>query len=323
MKNKICVIGVYFGKFPNYFALWLKSCACNPTIDFHLFTDCEVVDSPANVFWHKTTLAEIKNRATNILGFEASLERSYKICDYKVLYGLLFSDFVSSYDFWGHCDFDLIFGDLSCFFDAYKLYDYDRFNALGHLSLYRNTETVNNYFRLDGGRHSYREVYSSEKNCVFDEMPGMTQIFLKNNLPLFTKRIYADIASIYDRYRIIENYCLDAKPVNYPYQIFYWENGKCFRAYFVNKALYKEELQYVHFKKRPNFTVDFDVDEVNAFYITKYGFWPKQGEVTLDVIRRYNPYKGMFYEWMEKQIYKCKEFKKRGVRYINRKFFKR
>ena len=38
MKSIAFVIP-YFGKFPNYFSLWLQSCRNNPTIDWLLFTD--------------------------------------------------------------------------------------------------------------------------------------------------------------------------------------------------------------------------------------------------------------------------------------------
>lgn len=39
MKNRIGIIGIYFGKLPNYFDVWAKSCASNPSVDFHVITD--------------------------------------------------------------------------------------------------------------------------------------------------------------------------------------------------------------------------------------------------------------------------------------------
>ena len=38
MKS-ICLIIPYFGKFKNYFPLFLKSCSYNPTVDWLVFTD--------------------------------------------------------------------------------------------------------------------------------------------------------------------------------------------------------------------------------------------------------------------------------------------
>ena len=38
-RYKVCVIGVYFGKLPEYFNLWLKSCEYNKDIDFLIVSD--------------------------------------------------------------------------------------------------------------------------------------------------------------------------------------------------------------------------------------------------------------------------------------------
>ena len=35
--HKICVVGIYFGRFPEYFPLWLNSCGYNKTIDFNYY----------------------------------------------------------------------------------------------------------------------------------------------------------------------------------------------------------------------------------------------------------------------------------------------
>jgi hypothetical protein len=46
----ILIIVDYFGKWPKWFDMYLKSCELNPTIHFRVHTDCPVpVDSPANV----------------------------------------------------------------------------------------------------------------------------------------------------------------------------------------------------------------------------------------------------------------------------------
>ena len=245
--NDICVIGVYFGKLPEYFPLWLKSCSRNLSVDFLIFTDQTVDQLPENVHCHPMCLPEIKQRAENVLGFPVCLEKPYKCCDFKPLYGLIFRDYISEYQYWGHCDFDMIFGDLQCFFTEYGVRSYDRFLPLGHLSFYRNTEEVNNRFRCTGGLVDYQTVYTSDKNFAFDEIPGMTKIYLENYFSIFTKRIFADIASVYRRYRIIEEYTLDEKAENYPHQIFYWEKGKVYRAYYKENQLYTEEYIYIHF----------------------------------------------------------------------------
>ena len=149
--NKLCVIGVYFGNLPNYFSLFLKSCQFNKTIDFYFFTDSVESKEMGNIFFVNMKLEEVRARASEVLGFDAVLSRPYKCCDYKILYGEIFKDYVGKYDYWGHCDFDLIFGDLQSFFDQYQLYDYDRFLTRGHLAMYKNTKEIDKEIDLFTG----------------------------------------------------------------------------------------------------------------------------------------------------------------------------
>ena len=37
--EKIAILTVYYGNFPPYFDLWLRSCEFNETIDFYIVTD--------------------------------------------------------------------------------------------------------------------------------------------------------------------------------------------------------------------------------------------------------------------------------------------
>ena len=84
-KNKKCILILpYFGKFNNYFELFLKSCALNPGYNWLIFTDCkDEYNYPKNVCVVKMTLEELHKRANEKLGFEVSLDAPYKLCDYK------------------------------------------------------------------------------------------------------------------------------------------------------------------------------------------------------------------------------------------------
>ena len=66
------------------------------------------------------------------------------------MYGEIFEDYLLGYDFWGMCDMDMIFGDLSRFITTDILEKHDKIYQLGHLTLYRNNKEVNGRFRLDG-----------------------------------------------------------------------------------------------------------------------------------------------------------------------------
>ena len=111
---KICVIGIYFGKLPQYFNLWLKSAEANSQIDFLIFTDCEYSPLPRNVRFVEMSLLDVKERADAVIGFDTELSKPYKCCDYRPCFGLMFSDYLKGYDYWGHCDFD--FREYNCLF---------------------------------------------------------------------------------------------------------------------------------------------------------------------------------------------------------------
>ena len=301
MDNKIAIVVAYFGKFPHYFPLWLRSCEYNETIDFIIVTD-QIFDTlPQNVRIVKMSLSEMQERASKILGFEAKLGRPYKCCDYRPMYGVIFNDYLETYDYWGHCDIDLIFGDLQSFFIKFNLYDYDKFGCLGHLSLYRNTDKVNNAYKIQS--HNilyYKDVYTTDNSCIFDEVNGITAIMLQNGFKVFTQRIFIDIVTMYSRYRIIEVYPLDEKAVNYPVQSFYWSEGKVFHVYVKDNAISQDEYIYVHFQKRPNFDVNEKLIKADSFYITKYGFFVKQSHYPeIRELKKLNPYYGVIYERVE------------------------
>ena len=303
--NKIAVVVVYFGKFPNYFGLWLKSCEKNPTIDFLVMTDQQLENRPKNVIVKPMTIECMREKASSVLGFAVKLDRPYKCCDFRPLYGLMFGEELKNYDYWGHADIDLIFGNLQYFFDKYRLYDYDKFGALGHLALYKNTDKVNNAFKLQGGDVDYRQVFTTEDNFIFDEVEGITKIMRINGFKVFTKRIFVDIATRYKRYRMIDSYSLDESAKNFPAQTFYWEDGHIYHAYYEKGQFSKEEYLYAHFQKRPNFHVLFNCKNENAFYITNTGFYIKKGNPTRKQVLRLNPFYGAIYERLE---FICREY---------------
>lgn len=318
--NKIALVVAYFGRFPNYYPLWVKSCSYNPTIDFWIFTDQIIEDLPANVKCVKMTLLEMKNRATKVLGFEAALSRPYKCCDYRPLYGLMFADFLQQYDYWGHCDIDLIFGDLQKFFNDNNLYNYEKFGMLGHLSLFKNNEKVNKAYMISNNHMNYRDVYTNEKNMFFDELCGISTIMKESRFKVFTKRIFVDIATMYHRYRIIDVYPLDNKPKNYKFQTFYWERGKTYHVYLKDGIICKDEYLYIHFQKRPNYQINPLLLSAKSFFITNTGFLAGSLETMVkEDFQKLNPYFGYIYELIEDII---NSYKSRIQGYIRRKLDK-
>lgn len=295
---KICIIGIYFGDFPVYFSLWLNSCKYNGTIDFLIITDQKIIGTPANVSIINMSFNEFQNLVQSKFEFPISLERPYKICDFRPAFGVICEEYLKEYDFWGQCDFDMIFGDLRKFLNDDILRSYDKILPLGHLSLYKNTKENNDRFKLYGSLvGNYKKVFTTDKSYAFDEIYGAYQIYKTNKYTVYDKRIFADISSIYTRFR------LALKDVNYNYQVFCFDEGKIYREYFINGEYKKDEFIYLHIKKPKDLKIKCSPKSWNCFFITNKGFYEKKYNAKLADIENYNKFHGSLYEWYEKEKY--------------------
>lgn len=312
----VCIVGVYFGEFPNYFELWLKSAEMNSTIDFMIFTDQKYTQLPTNVKLVNMNIKTMKELAENKLKFKISLERPYKCCDFKPAYGLIFEDYLQQYDYWGHCDFDLIWGDLRYFIQKFELQKYEKFLSLGHLSLYRNTARNKKCFMLAGSSvGDYKKVFQDEHNFAFDELDGIYNIYIENNIPMFSERIFADISKIYKRFKLALN------DINYDHQIFYWKDGHIYRAFKKDNEILIDEFMYIHFKERGVMRINNINSNSCMFFITPFGFvGSEDGIISLNIIDDMNPFLGKTYEDEELKAYVYSE-KKRLIKSKLKKLF--
>lgn len=299
---KICVIGIYFGKLPQYFNLWLKSAEANSQIDFLIFTDCEYSPLPRNVRFVEMSLLDVKERADAVIGFDTELSKPYKCCDYRPCFGLMFSDYLKGYDYWGHCDFDMIFGNIIAYLEKFDIKKYDKFLSQGHLAFYRNTIENNNRFWMTGSKCGEQsEIFTLPEAFAFDETSGIGSIYKENNYSYFDKRIFADITPIHNRFTLTGN------DKNYKKQVFYWKEGKVYRCYKDKNELKVEEFIYIHFQKRGDLVVHNSNELDRAFFITKKGFYPMKSERVMNSdIKTYNPYYTAIVEKYEEFIHSCK-----------------
>ncbi|HEY5462609.1 MAG TPA: DUF6625 family protein [Hanamia sp.] len=177
MKHKIGIITYYLGNMPWYFSYFLHSCRYNPTIDFIIITDgvVERNDIPPNVFIHKKSIDKFKNIAAKKLGFEVSVMHPYKLCDLKPAYGFLFPEMLKSYDFWGHGDIDVMYGNIRDFMTDEILDNYDVISSrhdyvAGTFSLYKNTDQMNKLFMQS---KDYKKVFTNPEHFCFDECSNL------------------------------------------------------------------------------------------------------------------------------------------------------
>lgn len=279
---RILIITCYIGKLPQYINLWLKSCANNPAFDFLLVTDQDMeVILPSNVCLERCSLNQVKERFQSCLDFPIALERAYKLCDYKPIYGLAFADKLEEYDFWGHCDIDMIFGNLKSFITDEKLKNYDRIGSFGHLTLYRNNSCINELFKKRGAAFNYEEVFQSSYNYGFDERYGMNLICAKNNIDFWNPEhsLIADKAISGSGLR------LDYTP-NYEKQLLIWKDSNIYHYYLGedNIVTYDEKM-YFHFSKT-DYRCPKDMKTSN-YYLRSYGCEiRKYNKITPEEIKR-------------------------------------
>jgi len=288
-QNKICIVCPYFGPLPNYIDLVFKSCSYNKSIDWLIYSDCEnYLFKTDNVKIVKCSLEEFRKKIQDRFDFKISLKTPYKLCDYRPAYGYILEDVLSEYDFWGHCDLDMVFGDIRGFCPDEVLSKYNKIFTRGHLALYRNTPEVNRYYKSKGTKTSYETVFSSSNSWGFDEMSGINQILREHNIPQYSSvdRI-ADIGTLHYQFKLPSIIINQLK--NYRGQVFYWEDGHIWRAFIYKGEIFTNEFAYIHFKQRKFAVFDFDKQSnYLGFFITPEGFKGKETDLQLDDFNIYN-----------------------------------
>ena len=303
--KKIIIIIPFYGKLPDYFDIWVDSISNNSTVDFLFVTDLKIpISTPKNFKVFQMSFDELKVLIQSKFDFKIVAENPYQLCDYKVAYGLIFEEYIKEYDFWGHCDADQIFGDIRRFVTEDLLEQYERLYYLGHFSLYRNNEKINNFFKLPGALFDYKTVYSTDNWYSFGEVSGTLQITLKNKISLYSSIDFCDVLSMHDRLLFYGD------KVNPKHFIFYYENGKVIRAYLENNEVKTDEWMYIHLQKRK--MLDNRTNKAGAYYIKAHEFIDKStnGIPTKEEILKLSDYRGQIKEWYETIIYYLNKIKR-------------
>lgn len=167
---------VYYGDWPRYADLYLKSCRANPNIDFLLFTDLKLeIDSvlEKNVIVHKISFEDVVRTLRNRLGINASSDDPYKLCDLRPAYGLIFQEYLSDYEYWGWSDVDVVLGRTGPFLedlDGYDVWCVREKWTTGSWTLLRNDEKINTLFKRSP---DWKMIFQSSQSWAFDECGGV------------------------------------------------------------------------------------------------------------------------------------------------------
>lgn len=118
----------------------------------------------------------------------------YKVCEFKSLFAHLFPEAVEGYEWWGHCDTDLVLGNLTKFFSPDLLEKNDIISggskpSWGPFTLYRNIPSVNTLYQqirkhapmerifADGGYHYFDEWNNLVRKGSNTSMTGMIRLY--------------------------------------------------------------------------------------------------------------------------------------------------
>lgn len=292
--STLLLIIPFFGKFNNYFHLFLKSCEYNPSINWLIITDDDTpYNYPSNVKVRYMSFAELRQKIQSNFDFPISLPHPYKLCDYKPAYGYIFAEELKGFDFWGHCDNDLIFGDIRAFLTPDIFLKYDKILCKGHLSIFRNNEQMNSFFMVNSN-NAYKAVFETPFNVAFDEWGPVGILNVFNRL-LSPESFWK--SSCFDDPNALLHYFLPVgkeseQKTNIIYRFSY---GKLMKLHTTTDGLHQtineEEVLYTHLQKRP-MSVNTDCD--NEFLIVPNRFIPNINNLSLDTLYKLAGYK-LFY----------------------------
>nr|WP_294565427.1 DUF6625 family protein [uncultured Rhodopila sp.] len=179
------------------------------------------------------------------LGIAVEIESPYKVCDFRPVFWALLTQATRPYQYWGHCDIDMVFGNLGNYITRDLLAQYDKIFTVGHLTLYRNCSLANEMFSRPYPRFDWRAILSESRHLGFDEHIGINRIWQEHG-----GRTFEDETLIADIDPAIRRYERAAPNRNYRHQLFYFERGHVYRGYSVGSQWKTEEFMYIHFQKR-------------------------------------------------------------------------
>ncbi|WP_430817687.1 DUF6625 family protein [Carboxylicivirga sp. RSCT41] len=315
-QSKICLTAFYFGKFNNYFKLWLNSCKFNNSIDFILFTDVkEEYDYPPNVKRRLYTFDEFSDIFKKHFDFPISLKDAYHVCDYVPAFGDIFHEEFLDYDFWGHCDMDLIFGDIRSFIPENILFLYDKISWRGHFSLYKNNPEINKVYQSEYyNTKLYKTIFSNPTNSLFAfEENEINNILEEKGYKIYKGLYFADLKTCTNNFEMM-HFSKSFQKKNKD-QIFEFSNGKLLRHFVIEDKLETEEMMYIHFLKRP---MDIERSFGNQdHYIIVPNRFINCEDINIKKIKKWNK-KRFYYAYYFKRL-NWEYFKKRkaGINSLN------
>lgn len=133
-----CLVCPYFGEYPPWWKHWLSNTEHLRDLGYEF-----LFDNDEDAF---------RKRVRRVLDIECPpMWGTGKVWDFRPALGLLYREELTGFDFWGHTDFDCVYGRLDQFVSDEFLQDIDmhsdcRDYVNGPWSLYRNTTQMRELF---------------------------------------------------------------------------------------------------------------------------------------------------------------------------------
>jgi len=300
MKS-VVILFPYFGTLPIQYNMWRNSALRNTDIDFLFFTDC-LVEPAENIIVHKMTFESFRQLVQKAFDFPITLDRPYKLCEYKQAYGYILQDYIKNYDFWGFGDLDLVYGDIRSFLTDSVL-KYKFLLGWGHLTLLHNDEDTNTYFMKQvDGYQNYKDAFTTNKITFFDEYGynGCSDKWRDNRPDDCWLEWSFDNAS-----KPKQSYHFNSLTRGWKQVIFEHVDNKLYMIRFKNGKMEKKESLYAHFQHR-GFMKD-RVTDYNHFIVTPNAIidYPKHFvNLQLRWLCRNRSLMTKYYQWKDRIIYK-------------------
>lgn len=128
----------WFGKYPDWLDQWVAN--------------MELLKPKGYEYLIVSNLELFKKRVKEKLGIEANIiAGTGKVWDYRPMLGVLFEEELAGYDYWGHTDFDCVYGNVEKWEPPeYEIWSNHDEYICGPWTLYQNTDKINNLFRKCG-----------------------------------------------------------------------------------------------------------------------------------------------------------------------------
>ena len=227
----------YFGVWPKWINFFVESCKWNPDVRWRIYTDCGTPENKAdNVNFIPISFGEYKGLVRERLKIGFDPDQPYKLCDIKPALGTIHEREIADYPFFGYCDIDVIYGDISRFYGEKKFAGLDVISThperlSGHFAVLRNTSSLRRAFEQIP---DYRAMLETQEVVGMDES-GFSEIFLNSSTG---RTLFVERHSTVLCWRGWHD-----ATMNYP-QRWFWQRGR-----LTNERDGERQFLYLHFMR--------------------------------------------------------------------------